>query len=65
MKKKEDEKLERYQGLKEEAEEMWEVKATVVPVVPVVPVVTGALVRLEPQTIIMTSTDLKNSIRDL
>ena len=33
MRKKEQEKLKRYQGLKEELEKMWGVKAAVVPVV--------------------------------
>ena len=33
IKKKEHEKIEKYQGLKEELERMWGVKATVVPVV--------------------------------
>ena len=33
IKKKEYEKLEKYQGLKEEPERMWKVKAKVVPVV--------------------------------
>lgn len=37
IRKKEQEKLEKHQGLKEELEKMWEVEATVVPVV------TGAL----------------------
>ena len=33
IKKKEHEKLEKYQGLREELEEMWKLKVTVVPVV--------------------------------
>ncbi len=33
IRKKEHEKLEKYQGLKEELEKMWKVRATVVPVV--------------------------------
>ena len=33
IRKKEHEKLKKYQGLKEELEKMWSVKATVVPIV--------------------------------
>ena len=33
IKKKEHKKLQKYQGLKEEVEKMWDVKASVVPVV--------------------------------